>query len=462
MDKLLFVSADGHAVMPPELWPEYLERRYHDLLPRLHEENEVFVRAMTILADAQLLAGAPADEGYDVFDKDRIYRSDGWTGAWDAEKRLVEMDREGVAAEFVFHGFYRSVDLFYNVSNANYAPDIVDAGVHGFNRWLHDTFGEHTDRLLLVGAVGRSIDRDATMRELEWIADHGFAGTYMPGFTAHPDQHPLDDEWWDPVWGLCEERGLTLIVHGGYGFEPGLTLGAVQAADAKVRAEGGDDMALIRELMNSYFNDDFFRDLSCRRPLWQFTLGGVFDRFPRLRLMLTEMRGDWIPAMLRRLDTAFEEGRDDLPTSRRPSEWWHSNCLAGLSFMHRCEVEMREEIGVDTLSFGRDYPHTEATWPNTQDYLRALFEGVPVDDVRLILGENLARFLDLDHAHLAAVAERIGYTVDQIVTDEAGLAPELLVHLDRRCGYSKPAEGEGRLVQVEPLLREDLVRLGAA
>jgi hypothetical protein len=178
--------------------------------------------------------------------------------------------------------------------------------------------------------------------------------------------------------------------------------------------------------------------------------------------MLTEMRGDWIPAMLRRLDTAFEEGRDDLPTSRRPSEWWHSNCLAGLSFMHRCEVEMREEIGVDTLSFGRDYPHTEATWPNTQDYLRALFEGVPVDDVRLILGENLARFLDLDHAHLAAVAERIGYTVDQIVTDEAGLAPELLVHLDRRCGYSKPAEGEGRLVQVEPLLREDLVRLGAA
>jgi predicted TIM-barrel fold metal-dependent hydrolase len=316
--------------------------------------------------------------------------------------------------------------------------------------------------LLLVGAVGRSIDRDVTMRELEWIADHGFAGTYMPGFTAHPDQRPLDDEWWDPVWGLCEERGLTLIVHGGYGFEPGLTLGAVQAADAKVRAEGGDDMALIRELMSSYFNDDFFRDLSCRRPLWQFTLGGVFDRFPRLRLMLTEMRGDWIPAMLRRLDTAFEEGRDDLPTSRRPSEWWHSNCLAGLSFMHRCEVEMREEIGVDTLSFGRDYPHTEATWPNTQDYLRALFEGVPVDDVRLILGENLARFLDLDHAHLAAVAERIGYTVDQIVTDEAGLAPELLVHLDRRCGYSKPAEGEGRLVQVEPLLREDLVRLGAA
>src|SRR5262249_6333319 len=119
MDKLLLVSADGHAIMPPELLPEYLEARYHELLPPLHEENEVFVRSMTLVNDAQLTYGAASpDEGYDVFDADHIYRSGRWSGAWDPDVRIEEMDREGVAAEFVFHGYFRAVDLFYNVSNA--------------------------------------------------------------------------------------------------------------------------------------------------------------------------------------------------------------------------------------------------------------------------------------------------------------------------------------------------------
>ena len=61
--------------------------------------------------------------------------------------------------------------------------------------------------------------------------------------------------------------------------------------------------------------------------------------------------------------------------------------------MHRSEVEMRDEIGIETIDFGRDYPHTEGTWPNTSDYLRRLFAGVPERDVRLILGENAIRFL---------------------------------------------------------------------
>ena len=38
----------------------------------------------------------------------------------------------------------------------------------------------------------------------------------------------------------------------------------------------------------------------------------------------------------------------------------------------------------------------------------------------------------------------------------------LLAHLDVRCGYCKPAEGEERLVDVEPLLQGDLARIGAA
>ena len=90
----------------------------------------------------------------------------------------------------------------------------------------------------------------------------------------------------------------------------------------------------MRELRNGLFNDGLFADLRSRRPLWQLMLGGVFDRHPDLRLMMTEVRADWVPDTLQRLDAVFEEHRGDVPARRKPSDYWQANCLAGLSFMH--------------------------------------------------------------------------------------------------------------------------------
>jgi len=119
---------------------------------------------------------------------------------------------------------------------------------------------------------------------------------------------------------------------------------------------------------------------------------------------------------------------------------------------------MRDEIGVEAISFGRDYPHTEGTWPNTTDYLSALFEAVPEHDVRLMLGENAIRFLRLDSSRLAEIAERVGPTIESI-TGPSRMDPALLAHLDDRCGFSKPAERDSRIGEIEGLVNEDLSRL---
>jgi hypothetical protein len=78
------------------------------------------------------------------------------------------------------------------------------------------------------------------------------------------------------------------------------------------------------------------------------------------------------------------------------------------------------------------------------------------------MGENLARFLELDHQHLSDVAERIGYSPADILEGDVTMDPPLQVQLDMRCGYSKPPEGGERLLEVEPLLQQDLVSIGAA
>ena len=78
---------------------------------------------------------------------------------------------------------------------------------------------------------------EATVAELRWIADHGFVGTYAPGYMTHPDLPPLFDEYWEPFWSACEELGLALVVHAGFGWEQGSAFPHLkriytQAADA--------------------------------------------------------------------------------------------------------------------------------------------------------------------------------------------------------------------------------------
>ena len=453
MSKVSIVSADGHAVMPAEVWPEYLEPRYHEYLPAFHRENEVNARAMFPMNDMLLV---PA---LDLFDADRQYRTEGWAGAWDCDVRLAQMDREGIAAEVVHHGFFRVADLGFSVMNATYPPDVVDAGVRAYDRWAVDVFGGAADRLLLVGAMGACTDLESTLAEIAWVADHGFVGTYAPGFMSVPGLPPLDDEYWDRVWALYAERGLALVMHGGYGLPQGYAYDRIASTCERIDAEGGGELDLVMALVTDIFNHDFVADLRHRRAMWQLMAGGVFDRHPELKLLMTEVRGDWIPATLQHFDRTYDELRDQLPSRRRPSDWWETNCMAGVSFMHKSEVDMLDEIGAGKMAFGRDYPHAEGTWPNTRDYLRDLFAGVPETDVRKILGENAVRFFGLDAARIAAIAECVGPEIDEI-TGGAAVDARLVEHFGERCGYLKPAEGGSRLGELDDLLRDDLVRMG--
>jgi predicted TIM-barrel fold metal-dependent hydrolase len=455
VNRVSIVSIDGHAVMPSEQWPDYLEPSYHSYLPALRAENEVNQRAMFPLNDMLM---TPALE---LFDTERAYRTEGWRGAWDAGVRLAEMDREGIAAEVVYHGFFRVADLGFSVMNATYPAEVVDAGVQAYHRWAFDVFGGSPDRLLLVGAVGACTDLERAMAEVRWIADHGFVGMYMPGFLAVPGQPPLDAGYWDPLWALCADRGLVLVVHGGYGLDQGFAYEQISRACRQVDETGGGEVDLVVALAQGIFSEKFFADLRHRRAMWRFMLGGVFDRHPRLKLMMTEVRADWLPATLGYLDEVYAKHREDLPTRRRPSEWWRSNCLVGASFTHKAEIEMRHQIGVKSMGFGRDYPHAEGTWPNTLDYLRDLFAGAPDYDVRRILGQNAIDFFGLDASTIDRIAERVGPDIDSVTSSSGHLSPALIGHFNDRSGYLKPPEGGTRLGELDELLRSDLDRLTA-
>jgi predicted TIM-barrel fold metal-dependent hydrolase len=453
MGNLIIVSSDSHAAMPSKLWPDYFDRRYHEHLPQIQYESDLYSGSVVPLSKMVMGRAEIVEE--------HLSASGGYRGVYDLDVRLAQMDREGIAAEVIYHGDARVGDLAHNVTNSVWPFEIWDAGVRAYNRWVKDTFGAAPDRLLLVGAIGSCTDMDATVAELGWLADQGFTGTFAPGFLTHPDMPPLYDPYWEPLWLECAARHLAIFVHAGFGFEQGFLYEQLDRVNREVKESNGSEMDLVMRLATEVFRQEFFSDIKARRPMWQMMYSGVFDRHPDLRLVLTEVRLDWIPSMLGHLDALFDQHRADIPAKRPPREYFAEHCLAGASFVHKVEVEMRHEIGVPTIAFGRDYPHPEGTWPNTPDWLRDAFAGVPEGELRAMLGENAIAFFGLDRGRLTAVAERIGPSVEEI-TGNAPVDPELLAIFDGRGGYLRPAEGDDRFPEIAPMLNDDLARVCSA
>jgi hypothetical protein len=145
-----------------------------------------------------------------------------------------------------------------------------------------------------------------------------------------------------------------------------------------------------------------------------------------------------VPSTLAALDAIYARG--GTPLRMRPSEYWMRNCSVGASSLRPSELALRHEIGVDRMMFGTDFPHPEGTFPNTADWIRVTFEGVPVDEARRILGENAIDIYGFDREKLHAVAERIGPTADSLFGRGEEIDARIVDHWNRRSGYDKPAE----------------------
>ena len=81
------------------------------------------------------------------------------------------------------------------------------------------------------------------------------------------------------------------------------------------------------------------------RTLWQFIFSGIFERYPNLKLALTEQGTGWVPGTLAMLDdfhARFTSGKQNMETvfageaarelSLTPSEYFRRNVFMGSSF----------------------------------------------------------------------------------------------------------------------------------
>jgi predicted TIM-barrel fold metal-dependent hydrolase len=141
----------------------------------------------------------------------------------------------------------------------------------------------------------------------------------------------------------------------------------------------------------------------------------VFERFPDLRVVITEGTSIWVPEFLALLDHRYSEthysaklGDYRSHLSRKPSEYFARNVFLGASCMPRREALLRHQIGLANLMWGSDYPHPEGSWPVTREQMQETFHGLPEPEIAAMLGGNAVRVYGFDTEKLAPLVARIG------------------------------------------------------
>lgn len=395
-DRYLLISADCHAGPESGHYREYIDPEFREA----YEEYLVNVAGMR-----GLLAGNQGGRNQFV---DRFLAETGDAGMQsvsDAHKRDALLDGDGVAAEVIFPdadvlgvGKVDSSPFGAGLgSSGSSDPEKVMAGARAHNRWLAEMCGESPDRRAGVACVPVVHEPERAVEEIKWAAEHGLKGGIMIPHTWAP--YPAyNDARYDVVWSACIHYDMTVQTHSGGG------LGDVQG--------GPGAMAIIAS--ESWFMP--------ARPLWVLLLGGIFERFPKLRFAVTEDGAWWVPDAIERADDKYlgtnhnvlkmgpNAFRDVL--KMKPSEYFARNCFIGASTPTPSEIARRERIGITSMMWGNDFPHPEGTWPHTRDWVALRFHEVPQDECRQLFSLNaLECYPGFDAKKLQAIADRIGPTL---------------------------------------------------
>ena len=417
-EPLTVVTADAH--IGPRLKEdlrEYCPRQYlgeYDEFVRAYEPHSNPFAVFEAIGKKADSAEAPG-----VAVLERILRANACAGHHDVYERLRDMDRDGVAAEVVYHGSQNGQcfpfinpsagtfnALIFSPVGSAHELELAAVGQRMYNRWLADQCSVEPERHAGLAQLPMW-DIEAAVEELEWASSAGLRGVNFP--APKLGVKPYDDHAWERFWSVCEERGLTLSTHDGAGID-----------DVSVQAPHSNLVAQMEELP--------------RKLLPRMIFGGLFERHPKLRLVLTELQQPltlWWTQTSARYDALWEANwrRIGRQVPRKPSEYLLSNVFLGQSLLHQLPREVTAAVRdgyAANILWGSDYPHMEGTFRHPADdaeetmsslALRSAFSGAPPALAKGMIGANAVNVYGLDAEKLAGVARRIdAITLRRIAT----------------------------------------------
>lgn len=378
---VMIISADCHAGAQPATYRAYLPERLRGRYDEWQAAYEAEMEARTGTFYDQ--------EAEDARNKDEsVLRA--IEGEWDPHMRIEQLESDGIAGEVIFpqQAPFGGGLLQYRTK---VDPKENLEGQRAYNRWLADLCNEHPGRHAGVAMITVD-DIDVAVADTIAAKEMGlWGGVMLPAGTG--DNQFYHDTRYEPLWATCQELDMPVHTHSGwspdYGDSPAAT-------------------AMFVNEVSWYAN----------RAFTAFVWAGVFERYPKLKLVMTEQGSRWILDRLEQFEMHYSSplfkyfGQG---LSMSPTEYYRRQVYFGASMLSPRDCALRYELGVDKLMWGSDYPHLEGTWPHTMEALNATFAQVEDDqEVRDILGLNAARVFDFDLDVLNKAADRIGPSLDEV------------------------------------------------
>jgi uncharacterized protein len=356
------ISADSHITEPPDCYVENIDPAFRDDAPQLVSDDnlgDIFVvpgMKRPIPMGLVAAAGKPAEEitvAHVAFDE--LHR-----GGWDPEARIADQDRDGVDGEII----YPTVGMVLcNHQDYDYKKACFDA----YNRWIAGYCDAHPDRLFGCGQTAMRSPEEG-IADLEAIKALGLRGVMMPGIPAQED---YDSPIYDPFYEAAIDLGLPLSFH------------ILTGPSDRVRGPRINGfLSIVRQ---------------CQDVMGTFVFGAVFERHPELKVVCVEADAGWVPHYMYRMDHAYKRHRNWLPSgelSKLPSEYFREHIY--VTFQDDwVAFKMTDMVNVDRLMWANDFPHSDSTWPWSQEMLAEHTAHLTEEEKRKILYENVRSLYSL-------------------------------------------------------------------
>lgn len=251
-------------------------------------------------------------------------------------------------------------------------PFAAAALASAVNDWQIAEWLEREPRLR-GSVVVPSQDPELAAREIDRVGGHP---AMVQIFLPVRSEAPYGNRRYYPIFDAALRHGLAVGLH--FGGQPGNPPTAAGWPSHFVEEEVGMAHVFQSQLIS-------------------LVTGGVFDRFPELRVVLIESGVSWLPSLLWRLDKEWKGLRREVPWVRRPPSAYvrkHVRLTTGpidLPPGPAALPELIEQLGADDLlMFGSAYPEH-----HTDHRADELGRRLPRELAGSVLGANARAFYGL-------------------------------------------------------------------
>jgi predicted TIM-barrel fold metal-dependent hydrolase len=367
------LSSDSHVVEPPNLWIERMDRRFGDRIPHLVVGRDYDQWLVDLTGTGTL--GGVSGAGL-RFEQPESVRLEGKfsevpKGGYDPDQHVNDMDLERIDVNVL----YPSIGLtLFQVPD----QELLRAIFVAYNDWLSEFCKTHARRLKGVAMILLDDDVEAGIDELMRARLLGLSGAMISVYPSAGQAY--DNPRYERFWAAVQDLQMPLSLHISTNRPGSLQI----VTDGKI-TQTAHDLACV--------------DSWTRLSLCHIVYSGVLERYPQIKLVLVEHDLAWVPHFIDRMDFVYRDFPPLCPYRFKeqmlPSDFMRRNVFH--SFQEDAlGIRLRDEIGVDNLMWGTDYPHVESTFPRSRQILARILEGVSDGDVAKIVGENTARVYDLN------------------------------------------------------------------